>query len=91
MEPYVTHGAGLDIHKRLIVATVLTPDPQETRSFGTMTAEVLALADWLTACGVMHVAMEATGVYWKPVVRHEAPSDREEMQGLLQWAVAAAC
>jgi transposase len=57
----------LDIHKRLIVATVLTPDQQETRSVGTMTSEVLALADWLTACGVTHVAMEATGVYWKPV------------------------
>lgn len=67
MEPYVTHGAGLDIHKRLIVATVLAPDQQETRSFGTTTAEVLALADWLTTCGVTHVAMEATGVYWKPI------------------------
>lgn len=64
----VTHGAGLDIHKKVIVATVITPTLTETRSFGTMTADLLTLADWLQSCGVTHVAMEATGVYWKPVV-----------------------
>ena len=67
MESFVTHGAGLDIHKKLIVATVFTPTVSETRSFGTMTADLLTLADWLTTCGVTHVAMEATGVYWKPI------------------------
>ncbi len=67
-ELFITHGAGLDIHKKVIVATVLTPDLTETRTFGSVTEELLALGDWLMACGVTHVAMEATGVYWKPVV-----------------------
>ena len=67
METVVTHGAGLDIHKALIVATVFTPTTTETRSFGTLTDDLLTLGDWLTAAGVTHVAMEATGVYWKPI------------------------
>jgi len=68
LDVVVTHGAGLDIHKKVIVATVLTPTVTETRSFGTHTPDLLDLADWLQAGGVTHVAMEATGVYWKPVV-----------------------
>ena len=61
---------GLDIHKQLVVACLLTPGAgaqpaKEVRSFGTMTAELLDLADWLHAAGVTHVAMESTGVYWK--------------------------
>jgi transposase len=67
MKSFVTHGAGVDIHKQLIGATVFTPTVSETRSFGTMTADLLTLADWLTTCGVTHVAMEATGVHWKPI------------------------
>ena len=67
-ELFITHGAGLDIHKKVIVATVLTPDLTETCTFGSVTEELLALGDWLMACGVTHVAMEATGVYGKPVV-----------------------
>ena len=64
--------AGLDVHKKTVVACVLIPDGQggwcqETRTFGTMTAELLALADWLLACGCTHVAIESTGDYWKPV------------------------
>jgi transposase len=64
--------AGLDVHKKTVVACVLMPDGQggwcqETRTFGTMTAELLALADWLLACGCTHVAIESTGDYWKPV------------------------
>ena len=43
------------------------PSPSQVRTFGTMTADLLALADWLDAEGVRHVAMESTGVYWKPV------------------------
>jgi transposase len=63
---------GLDIHKRIVVACLVVPGPdgkpmKEVRSFGTMTDEVLRLADWLAANGVTHVAMESTGVYWKPV------------------------
>ena len=68
LDVVVTHGAGLDIHKKVIVATVLTPTLTETQSFGTLTDDLLALADWLVACGVTQVAKEATGVYWKPVV-----------------------
>jgi transposase len=59
--------AGLDVHKKTVVACVLTPEGQEIRTFGTMTAELLALADWLLACGCTHAAIESTGDYWKPV------------------------
>jgi transposase len=64
--------AGLDVHKRTVVACVLTPGPtaapqRETRTFSTLTQDLLALADWLLAHGVTHVAMESSGEYWKPV------------------------
>jgi transposase len=64
--------AGLDVHKKTVVACVLTPDgqgswSQEIRTFGTMTVDVLARSDWLLACGCTHVAIESTGDYWKPV------------------------
>jgi transposase len=68
---------GLDVHKKLVVACViLTPQDGEperiVHRFGTMTEDLLKLADWLEACGVSHVAMQSTGVYWQPIVRHEA-------------------
>ena len=50
------------------MACVLTAAGQETRTVGTMTADVLTLADWLQACGCTYVAMESTGDSWKPVV-----------------------
>jgi transposase len=59
--------AGLDVHKKTVVACVLTPEGQEIRTFGTMTAALLALADWLLTCGCTHVAIESTGDDWKPV------------------------
>jgi transposase len=64
--------AGLDVHKKTVVACIrrLGPDKQPedlVRTFGTMTADLLELADWLAAHAVVHVAMESTGVYWKPV------------------------
>jgi len=63
--------AGLDVHKDLVVACVRIQEQasikQEVKSFGTTTTALLALNDWLTQHGVTHVAMEATGVYWKPV------------------------
>jgi transposase len=59
--------AGLDIHKRSVVACLLTPEGKEVRTFGTMTRELLQLREWLTERGCTHVAMEATGVFWKPV------------------------
>ncbi len=63
---------GLDIHKRVVVACLIAPGPtgkpaKEVRSFGTMTDDLLRLADWLAAAGCTHVAMESTGVDWKPV------------------------
>ena len=58
---------GLDVHKKVVVACVMTPEGQETRNFGTMTQELLSLADWLERWQVSHVAMESTGVYWTPV------------------------
>jgi transposase len=62
--------AGLDVHKLTVVACVRcvsAPLAHETRSFGTTTAELIALSEWLSSHGCTHVAMEATGVYWKPV------------------------
>jgi transposase len=59
--------AGVDVPKKTVVACVLTPERHEIRTFGTMTAALLALADWLLTCGCTHVAIESTGDYWKPV------------------------
>jgi transposase len=59
--------AGLDVHKKTVVACVLTPTGQETRPFRTMTVDVLALSDGLVADGCTPVAMESTGDYWKPL------------------------
>ncbi len=61
---------GIDIHKKTAVACVIVSDTKgpprkEARTFGTMTDELLALADWLMSEGVTHIAMESTGVYWK--------------------------
>jgi transposase len=58
---------GLDVHKKTVVACAITPEGQETRTFGAMTSDLLQLADWLMSRSVTHVAMESTGVYWKPV------------------------
>ena len=64
--------AGLDVHKKSVVACRAIPKvgggwQYERRTFQTMTADLLMLADWLRAAGVTHVALESTGVYWKPV------------------------
>lgn len=67
MEVTNARCCGLDVHKKTVAACVITPEGQETRTFGTMTKDLLALADWLVERGVTHVAMESTGVYWKPV------------------------
>jgi transposase len=63
---------GLDVHKKMLVACLLSLDEQgqrhkEVRTFTTMTQELLALVDWLAAANCTHVAMESTGVYWKPI------------------------
>ena len=58
---------GLDVHKKKVVACVITPQAQELRTFGTTTSRLLALSDWLRHHEVTHLAMESTGVYWKPI------------------------
>jgi transposase len=70
MEVLYPRCAGLDIHKDSVVACVRCVSPpahQEVRQFATTTTGLLALGDWLESHGCTHVAMEATGVYWKPV------------------------
>jgi transposase len=75
MDVVFTHCAGLDVHKKTVMACRVTPDPLgqqadgmlEVKEFGTLTRDLLALSDWLTEAGITHVAMESTGEYWKPV------------------------
>src|SRR2546426_5907709 len=72
MERVIERGAALDVHKKSVTACVRVPGPeggrrQEVQTFGTTAAALLALRDWLSAHGVTHVAMESTGVYWKPI------------------------
>ena len=71
MEVVHPRCAGLDVHKDLIVACVRLVGPggvqQEVRKFGATSADLLSLSEWLSECRCTHVAMEATGVYWKPV------------------------
>ena len=71
MELLHPHCAGLDIHKESVVACVRhMVDGKVTtgvKTFKTTTEELMALSDWLSAEGCTHIAMEATGVYWKPV------------------------
>jgi transposase len=64
--------AGLDVHKKSVVVCRIVPDEtggwhKEMRTFGTLTDELLNLFDWLRNAGITHVAMESTGVYWKPI------------------------
>lgn len=63
----VSRGCGMDIHKEVVVATVRTESQQVTREFKTFTRSLKELRDWLKSLGVTHVAMESTGVYWKPI------------------------
>lgn len=72
MEVVYTHCCGLDVPKKTVVACLLTaegnePRHKEIRTFSTMTADLLALGDWLKAAGCTVVAMESTGVFWKPI------------------------
>src|SRR2546429_8782791 len=70
MEILYPRCAGLDVHKDSVVARVRcvsAPQADETRSFATTTGALIELQEWLSGYAVTHVAMEATGVYWKPV------------------------
>jgi transposase len=72
MDQLIERAGGLDVHRDSVAACVRVPGTgrirvQHVRTFGTTTTELLTLRDWLEAHGVTHVAMESTGVYWKPV------------------------
>jgi transposase len=72
MDTLYPRCAGLDVHKSNVVVCVRCCDRpgkvfEEVRTFSTMTRDLLALSDWLAGHGVTHVAMESTGVYWKPI------------------------
>jgi transposase len=59
--------AGCDVHKKMVTVHAVVPEGSETRAYATTTTELLALTEWLSAQKVTHVAMESTGVYWKPL------------------------
>jgi len=67
MEVLYRSCCGLDVHAKTVVACLLKDGHKEIRTFATMTDELLALSDWLASEGWTHVAIESTGVYWKPV------------------------
>lgn len=73
MKVFYNCCCGMDVHRSVIKANLRRtgvtgkPDLDEVRKFGTMTADLLLLGDWLKESGCTHVAMESTGVFWKPV------------------------
>jgi len=80
----VSRGCGLDVHKKMVVATIKGEGlKQQTREFATFTSSLTELRDWLLENRITHVAMESTGVYWKPVYQVLEPS------GIKVWVVNA--
>ena len=72
MQTLVERGCGLDVHQATVVACLLIVSPngnvrKQMRTFGTTTRELLSMRTWLLSEGCTHIAMESTGVYWKPV------------------------
>ena len=68
-EHFIIRGCGLDIHQASITGCILRQGyPRQVKTFGTMTSELIQLKRWLQSESITHVAMESTGVYWKPVV-----------------------
>jgi len=72
MQTLVERGCGLDVHQATVVACLLIvlqngKVQKQIRTFGTTTRELLSLREWLLSEGCTHVAMESTGVYWKPI------------------------
>ena len=72
MQVLYARCSGLDVHKASVVGCVMVTAEtgiaeQQTRTFGTFTRDILELSDWLKSHGITHVAMESTGVYWKPI------------------------
>jgi transposase len=80
----VSRGCGLDVHKKSVVATIDGEGIRKvTREFGTFTSSLKELRDWLLEHGITHVAMESTGIYWKPAYHILEPT------GLKVWIVNA--
>ena len=68
MEVIIERGCGLDVHKETVVACIMGAGiKKEIRTYLTVTNDLLRLKEWLQSSGITHVAMESTGVYWKPV------------------------
>jgi len=67
MEVIYACCCGVDVHAKTVVACLIKAGKKEIRTFSTMTDAWLRLSDWLMAEGCTHVAIESTGVYWKPV------------------------
>jgi len=81
----VSRGCGLDVHKKVVVATIDGEGiKKQTREFDTITSSLKELRDWLLENRITHVAMESTGVFWKPVYNVLEPA------GLTVWIVNAA-
>lgn len=83
-EQVIGRGCGIDVHKKTVVATINGEGlKRSTREFGTFMRSLTELKDWLLENGITHVAMESTGVYWKPVYHVLEPS------GIKVWIVNA--
>lgn len=67
MEVIYSRCCGLDVHAKTVVACLCIQGEKQIRTFTTMTAGLLQLSDWLALAGCTHVAIESTGVYWRPV------------------------
>ncbi len=81
----VSRGCGLDVHKKVIVATIDGDGlKKQTKEFGAVTSSLKEMRDWLLENGITHVVMESTGVYWKPVYNILEPAN------LTIWIVNAA-
>jgi len=68
MKVIIERACGMDVHKDSITACIITPERKEIQTFSTKTVFLLELIDWIKEQGCTHVAMESTGVFWKPIV-----------------------
>lgn len=83
MEVLYSCCCGIDVHAKVVVATLIKDSEKQTRSFSTMTDDLLLMADWLLSNGCTHIAIESTGVYWRPVFNI--------LEGLLEVILVNAC
>jgi len=77
MEVIIERVCGMDVHKDNITACIMTPEGKEIQTFSTKTIFLIKLMDWIKSHGCTHVAMESTGVYWKPIVNLIEAEDLE--------------